>query len=270
MSSLLLASDCGTGDVIDRLTSHGIAVLPGYFSHDHVKRIRDECARLERDRSSGIVEREYHCGSSLLVDRRKWNAQAYPVIDNVLDLPLLEAIASRYFNQRAAFNYQFLVTRETASGVPITELHYDRLVTLKFFIYLLDTDRKNGAFECVPGTHKSVAATRAYYVNRGVRLVDLPNFALPPSLGSSIPIEGEAGTMLIFTTDVIHRGGVVSEGCERWVLRAHSRQLPLPEYRPTPWSSRQWWKESLFNPYRYYYRLMDRVTRERPPPIRAQ
>jgi len=270
ISSFQLGTHSSPEAVMNLLTSHGVVVIPGYLSGEQLNGVRSECAKLADDQSAGIVERKYHPGRSQLVHRAAWNASNYPAIENTIDAPFMRDIASRYFRRGAAFNYQFFLTRETKSGAPITGLHYDRLVTLKFFIYLLDTTTENGAFECVPGTHESVAATRAHYVKRGVRLLDLPNFELPSEIGAPIPIEGAAGTMLIFTTDVIHQGGIVTEGRNRWVLRAHTRPLPLPEYQPRPWASRQWWRESAFNPRRYYYRVMDRVAGNVPPIIHAQ
>lgn len=270
LAELTISRDDSPDGVLSLLGSHGIAVIPNYLSNRELDAVRQECVKLERDQSPGITERQYHCGRSLLVDRRKWDPQVYPSIETLMNARFLRDIATGYFSRQPAFNYQFLLTRETASGVPITGLHYDRLITLKFFIYLLDTTKDNGAFECIPGTHKSVEETRRYYVKRGVRLFDLPNFTLPQSVGTPIPMEGSAGTMLVFTTDVVHQGGVVSEGKERWVLRAHTRSNPIPEYWPRPWASRQWWRESLFNPERYVYRLRDTVLRNRPPLIRPQ
>lgn len=267
LADLIAGEPAQPANVLSRLRSFGIAVLPNYLSAQDLELVRQEAAALERDKSAAIIERDYHCGRSLLVDRRRWSALAYPSIEKVVNAKYLRDIATGFFKQETAFNYQFFVTRETASGVPITGLHYDRLVTLKFFIYLLDTSSENGAFECIPKTHRSVEATRDYYVERGTRLFDLPNFQLPSEIGKPIPIEGAAGTMLIFTTDVVHQGGVVSDGNERWVLRAHTRPLPLPEYRPTPWTSRQWWRESIFNPKRYYYRVSDRLVGNQPPVI---
>jgi hypothetical protein len=48
-----------------------------------------------------------------------------------------------------------------------------------------------------------------------------------PELGytfsDSIPVEGPAGTMFVFHSDVFHVGGRLSEGKERRVIRLHLR-----------------------------------------------
>ncbi|UCH49817.1 MAG: phytanoyl-CoA dioxygenase family protein [Betaproteobacteria bacterium] len=270
LSDLIVSRDESPDRVLSLLRTYGIAAIPNYLCASDLEAVRGECQTLDHEKSEAIIERDYHCGRSLLIDRRLWNPLEHPAIEKLATAKYLQAIAAGFCNKKLAFNYQFLVTRETKSGVPITGLHYDRLLTLKFFIYLLDTSKENGAFECVPGTHKSVEATRAYYVKRGVRLFDLPNFQLPAEIGDPIAMEGAAGTMLVFTTDIVHQGGVVSEGHERWVLRLHTRAKPLPVYSPPPWISRQWWRESAVNPARYYYRFRDKLTRESPPTIEAQ
>ncbi len=248
-----------------RLDRYGIVAIPGYLAGAKLGAVRDECRRLAADRSPGIIERDYHCGESLLVDRSLWEYYRYPEISAMCDSHFMRDIATRFLGNRCAFNNQFLLTRETEAGVPITGLHFDRLHTLKFFIYLLDTTRANGAFECVPASHKLTARIRAYHLRRGVRLLDLPNFDVPSVLEAPTAIEGKAGTLLVFTTDLFHRGGVIQEGNERWVLRAHSRRLPLPVYHPRKFLSRQWWRESPLNPLRYYYGVMDAVLGSTPP-----
>jgi hypothetical protein len=269
LEDLSVSNGAHPDEVLKKLNSTGVAIVPNYLSAARLEAVQRECELIASEQTRGTTERNYHCGRSILVDRRKWDSLACPAIEETLSASFLEHIATGYFQQPIAFNYQFFVTRETTSGVPITGLHYDRLVTLKFFIYLLDTSKENGAIEMIPGTHKSVSAAREFYVKRGVRLIDLPNFDLQSLVGTPIPMEGAAGTMVIFTTDVVHQGGVVSEGKERWVLRAHTRPLPLPQYNPAPWRSRQWWRESAFNPQRYFYRLRDGISGETPPLIHA-
>lgn len=259
-----VARETGPGTVTDLLQRYGVVVMPSFLGGTVLDAVRGEAERLLADEKVGVIEREYHVGRSISVYREHWAPERYPALAALMEMPLMRDVASAYMGRDCSFNHHFFVTRETTANEPITDLHYDRLPTLKFFIYLLDTDRVNGAFECVPGSQRIVQEIREYHLRRGVRVVDLPNLAAPAWLGKPVPMEGPAGTMIVFTTDVFHQGGVVSPGRERWVVRAHTRANPLPEYEPRR-LSRQWWRESAFNPLRYVYRVTDAVLGRTPP-----
>ena len=265
LADLTVSIDSSSKNVVASLTSAGVVSIPSYVSADVLENLREDARRLLIEKGVGTVERDYHCGESVLVDRSRWNPTQYRTIASVVDAPYMKAIAKGFLGVQHHFNHEFFVTRETKANVPITGLHFDRLPTLKFFIYLYDTDSAKGALECVPGSHRIVSRIRAYQLQRGMRVVDLPNFSAPPALGDPVAMEGGAGTMIVFTTDVFHRGGVISQGRERWVLRAHTRPDPLPSYNPRTLFSAQWWRESSFNPKRYWYKAADRILGHTPP-----
>jgi hypothetical protein len=260
-----LGSDASPALVLELVERYGVVLMPAYLQGERLAAVKGEAERLLDDEKVGVIERDYAVGRSISVYRDKWQPERYPAMAKLMETPLMREVASGYMGANCSFNHHFFVTRETRAGEPITDLHYDRLETLKFFIYMLDTDRSNGAFECVPGSHRMVQEIRDYHLKRGARIFDLPNLKAPEWLGKPVPMEGPAGTMIIFTTDVFHQGGIVSPDRERWVVRAHTRANPLPEYEPRPLLTRQWWRESAFNPLRYLYRISDALTGSTPP-----
>jgi hypothetical protein len=265
LADLTVSIDSSPQNVVTLLESEGVVSIPGYVNPDVLENLREDARRLLMANGVGTAERDYHCGQSVAVDRSRWDATQYRTIACVVDAPYMKAIAHGFLGKQHHFNHEFFVTRETMADVPITGLHFDRLPTLKFFIYMYDTDSAKGALECIPGSHRIVNRIREYYLRRGVRVVDLPNFSAPRALGDPVAMEGGAGTMIVFTTDVFHRGGVVSQGRERWVLRAHTRPDPLPSYNPRALLSAQWWRESRLNPKRYWYKAADRILGHTPP-----
>ena len=104
------------------------------------------------------------------------------------------------------------------------DLHYDKIPTLKFFIYLTDTTSENGSFYCVPGSHKY---TKKLQDKNRIELKSPEHsetrFVPLEFQSEQIPLEGKAGTLIIFDTDVFHRAGKVDKG-ERFVMRGHSRE----------------------------------------------
>jgi len=103
------------------------------------------------------------------------------------------------------------------------------MLTFKLFYYVLDTNASNGAFSCVPESHIKGESLRCRewaasndYAEIGNRLaIDHPDLGYDED--SAIPIEGPAGTLMIFTTDIFHKGGIVEDNKERLIIRSHSR-----------------------------------------------
>ena len=125
-------------------------------------------------------------------------------------------------------------------------LHFDRNASLKFFLYLNDVTRENGAFYIQPGSHKLGKKLRE---KAWGKLIPTPNdnfikkifqkffgktfnqvknrieIDYPELYDSSklIPVEGKAGTLIVFDSDIFHLGGLIEKkGLERLVLRMHS------------------------------------------------
>lgn len=106
-------------------------------------------------------------------------------------------------------------------------LHFDRLGTFKFFMYLTDCDRSSGAFSYIPDSYKLGKQLREQawketsdYGGAKNRLeLDYPDLGYKAK--DAVPIEGPAGTLFAFHSDVFHMGGSVDEGKERRVIRFH-------------------------------------------------
>ena len=125
-------------------------------------------------------------------------------------------------------------------------LHFDRNRSLKYFIYLNDVTEENGAFFIQPNSHKlgrklrekawgSLIPTPNDSLLKKVNLklfgnsfkniknrleLDYPEIYEPKKL---FPVEGKAGTLIVFDSDIFHKGGKIhKKGLERIVLRMHN------------------------------------------------
>ena len=125
-------------------------------------------------------------------------------------------------------------------------LHFDRNVSLKYFLYLNDVTVENGAFFIQPNSHKLGKELREKAWGRfiptpndnllkkvllklfGKHFSDIKNrieLDYPEIYDSNklIPVEGKAGTLIVFDSDVFHQGGKINKkGAERYVLRMHN------------------------------------------------
>ena len=132
-------------------------------------------------------------------------------------------LSDRFWQKQIEINTDIYVMHELPGTQHIAQdLHFDVKKTLKFFLYLNDVSENNGAFSCVPGSHKKSEKIRGLYGNE----ISYENRHLTRQLAYTndqvIPIEGKAGDLIIFNTDVWHRAGIVKEG-ERKVMRGHTR-----------------------------------------------
>ena len=125
-------------------------------------------------------------------------------------------------------------------------LHFDRNLSLKYFLYLNDVTKENGAFFIQPNSHKLGKELREKAWGRfiptpndnllkkvllklfGKHFSDIKNrieLDYPEIYDSNklIPVEGKAGTLIVFDSDVFHQGGKINKkGAERYVLRMHN------------------------------------------------
>ena len=109
--------------------------------------------------------------------------------------------------------------------------HFDRIPTLKFMLYVNSLTPLNGAFCLSRGSHhwtnNIYPLPRQPFNTPGFQETtrDIPKYILQRMK----PVEGHAGTIIIFHTDCIHHQGLVTEGSSQ-ILRAHFRQTP--SYNP--------------------------------------
>ena len=102
-----------------------------------------------------------------------------------------------------------------------------------FFLYLSEVDDNCGPLNIAPGTHKIGKKFRLknnerhrfgrYYGDVGsCERWAAPQNHHPNFKYEMISILGSPGTLIIFDSDVIHKGGDVGPGQKRLVVRGHS------------------------------------------------
>ena len=145
-------------------------------------------------------------------------------LKELVRLPLIYETAKRFFHSDN-FNIDVFQTLDTPNSKHIAqEPHFDRIPTLKFMLYINDIYIDNGAFELSLSTHhwvkRNFPLPRPPYNNSEYfkKTRELPK----PITDNLKPIEGKAGTLIIFHTDTIHNQGVVNNG-ECRIIRSHFR-----------------------------------------------
>lgn len=172
---------------------------------------------------------DYPAGGMARIPREDFGR--IPTISKIFMTNEFKKLASDYLGTPLNFMLQIFISHEW-KPLPKEQwsrnqhLHFDPFHALKFMLYFTDVGQENGAFTYIPETMsigKELRGRNSLDKNLRTNTYTLeahPDFAYLRD--QAIPIEGKAGTLLIFDTDMIHGGGIVKSG-ERKVVIVHNR-----------------------------------------------
>jgi len=214
--------------IINTLQEHGLAVCPVFL--EDVENIKLECEKI----IDNVEEDEYLFGKAAKIGSAFDNTESNPSIANFFSQNWMFEIFQKYTSKSPNFN-EIFITHEFKNNNGVNRngvLHFDKISTFKYMLYLTDVEEGCGALSVIPGSHLD----GLYLRNQHAFHKRLPedyyaNFIFEnyPELGYTeedvVPIYGPAGTLIIFDTDLFHRGGLVADGKERLIIRSHIRGI---------------------------------------------
>jgi ectoine hydroxylase-related dioxygenase (phytanoyl-CoA dioxygenase family) len=254
--------------VTRQLKRYGIAVVPKYLAAETLKTLNKEFERSLVDKADCIFTQEGHPMNpdGRTARMNPWHDQApkeFPTITSVYRDSFMRDISQAYYSpHRFALNDEIFITHEQPCNQPLLPWHFDRIQSLKFWFYLTDTTKQNGAFEYCPGSHWEGRYRASYYLALGYDVEDLPNDIDEELIRDPVSLELNAGDLLIFDPDGFHRGGIVHEGTERRVMRGHTHPEGGRRYGDKPFSP-GWWIRSPLNINRWFGSASARILGER-------
>ena len=172
---------------------------------------------------------EYDNMINLRLDREKYRV-AFPKTMDFFGQDFMRDLATTFFRpDDFKLNYEIFSTILSETKGPQTKppfaLHFDKWHCLKFFVYLSDTDERNGAMRATPGSIVRNRPVRQGAMTQLSNVEEMEN-VVPEPAEPSIPISGPAGTMFIFDTDMNHGASRVEAGFTRRTIRTHTITLP--------------------------------------------
>jgi hypothetical protein len=216
--------------VVNEVRSTGLSIIPNFIDAESLPKINNE---FDLSLKNVNLNKPYSLGEHSIIPKYLAMGGIYPTIKAIFYNKWFGEIAETFYGSKTfELNEDLFVVKDVVGSKHIAQnLHFDVLQTLKFFLYLNDVTAKNGAFTCVPGSHlwtKEKRKTDAADISYGNREYtrDLPD------LGEPVPVEGSAGTLIIFDTDLFHKTGTVEVG-ERRVIRGHTR-FKVSKWRKLP------------------------------------
>lgn len=227
---------CGSGvslqEVLRRIRDDGIVVFPGLLSGANLESLSREFEEMvqQRHRLNYPVDEQAHL-VTVRAQRDNLRQKGFEATADFFSQNFMSKLAAAYYGTKdVAVNHEIFINLNTHSpespGKPPFVLHFDKRVVFKFFLYLDDTTASNGAMWVSPGTHKPNERVRKTAMQDAQDLNQIDN-VLDEEAHPSFPIEGPAGTMFIFTTDVGHKAGAVEKGQKRRIMRGHSHSYDM-------------------------------------------
>jgi len=225
MSKLLQKLDTETSlkDMIQVLSNDGVFIIEDYLDQNTLKELHDDVLNKCKNEAGHYEFGRNYRGPSLSAFHP--NSPIYRVYDK----PWMRNLHRQYvggsslgYGKNVFATYDYKYDGQLARN---GWLHFDRNWCFKFFLYLTDINRKSGAFSCSIGSRSKGKELRNasggkidYELVRNRIDLDYPELS---SVFPSIPVEANAGTLIVFDTDTFHKGGKCDEGEERLVVRLH-------------------------------------------------
>tara|TARA_R110000868_G_scaffold18531_8_gene81340 strand:+ start:3388 stop:4056 length:669 start_codon:yes stop_codon:yes gene_type:complete len=153
---------------------------------------------------------------------------SFSIINRVYNVEWMRKLHDLYTGRPQTYGMNVFATHDYKFTGELARngwLHFDRHWRLKFFLYLTDIDVRSGAFSCSVGSRFAGETLRlkaweqpAYEDVKNRIELDYPEL-----IGNypAEPVEGKAGTLIVFDTDTFHKGGKCDEGKERLIVRLH-------------------------------------------------
>ena len=233
--------------VSQAIKEDGAVVFPEFFGSHLVSILHEEFHKAFNSPLECLSKVDHPPGKSVSITTQLLKADQFPAIASIFLNPILEDIANEVLPINSTFQDRIGLTH-AYQPTAITDIHFDAKRSLKFFLYLVDTDKTNGAFSFAAGTHIENSAYRQSFLDQGGQLKNLLNVASKSESIQLKPVCGPAGTFIIFDTDIFHQGGTLQPGMERKVIRARSLFGGQPDFLRHPKFSLAWWRNTINPP----------------------
>jgi len=212
--------------IYKEVAENGICVIKNHLKDKkHLGLITAEVDSILNDTEEG----DYNFGKAARIGSLQQNHdRGYVGIVEYFNAPWMYALSTRYLNKPIEFDELF-VTHEFRNDNGLGRngyLHYDRIHTFKFILYLTDSDKQSGAFSYIPESHLDGKYLRTRDTNKNYEdqtnrvLIDHPDLCSEEDI---VSVDAPAGSLIILDTDLFHLGGMVEDGKERKLIRLHLR-----------------------------------------------
>lgn len=215
---------------LQKFLVNGYVVLPDLFDPETVKAIENEFDILA-EREQQVVNHTYENGFYIAVHSGHVASQRelYPLFTNFLLNREIQILIAAYLScfygegenvPIPAIHQQLdLEANLRPGGTNNSEWHYDRMPAVKCALFLTDVNEDCGPFTIVPGSHFQMREVAHGFLEKNPDPLYVDNFI---DLKSEVETETfmvPAGTVIVFDTFVVHKGGNITGNGRRKAIR---------------------------------------------------
>ncbi len=204
------------------IRTFGIAHIPGHLSRTAAHTVAAQSRALLDVTAPWVAPLEYSVGRSVRADSTGLaEATEFAALSSAFTDPYLKAAADAFMAPADyLFHHDLYVAYDIEGSHHFAHvLHYDRVPHLKFFLYLTDVRAETGPLLCVPGSHHFAVEAQADNRRVGITPTEEQTRLIPAEFHDrSVQILGVAGTLIAFTSDLLHSATRITAG-ERLVVR---------------------------------------------------
>ena len=238
-------NDAKKEDIVESLSKYGIAVIHNYVDESRLEKLRIESLDLLGVKTKDRLQID-ECSMQRL-PLKELNSEKYPIMSSLTNDEIFGYVTKDFFHPYSNRLENVYIHRDVNKMAFNSVWHMDPVTTVKFYVYLNDVDKTNGAFKYNLGSHREGYYRLMYKRQTGDTH---PTFGIPEEeILNAVDIEAKAGTMVIFNPIGTHSAGKIEKGKERLVIRYHYTTVP-----PTSKFKRltyKLWRTKL-NPVRYH------------------
>ena len=241
MGDKMPSFNISTDKILQGVHEDGLYKIPNFLDQDEIDTLKEEMSQAFSIMSTGDelcypneTSKCYPFGKICRVGRDDMGH--FPNMRSLFSDNWFSELTDKYFqcpNEKMLqvfFSHEY-VASSSADGVTRNSvLHFDPYEAFKFMIYINDCDQNNGAFRYIKGSHVDGKNTRQQYplgelLQDKYRLDQNPQLSSKYSEDNVTYASATAGSLLVFTTDVLHGGGIIQEqGLERMGIICHNRR----------------------------------------------
>lgn len=231
----------GLVDVLYSLRTYGVAIFPALYNGERLKRLQNEYKLFMSDKQKCVYNTtvgNVDAGNSVALDfkRSKLNRRLFPEMAKLFGSETLFTVCSEYFSgQDFEFNGDMFIQSTGSTSKPLSgELHWDKQLTLKSWVYVSEATEGYGAMRASLGNASWTRYAREDAIFDGRKYNQISN-EVEVDEASIVSTGGPAGTFFIFVSDTPHGATHVTEGNVREIIRSEARPTRIKEW--ANWSS---------------------------------
>lgn len=216
--------------IANEVSTNGYAVVYNALTEKVIEGLNNEFDMVFESSLPNVKPGTNPAGKHARINRNRLNSDSLPVISELFNDKVFNRLIKACSNldldnepDETIIHFSHAFYSEQ-----ITDIHFDMYQHLKFFFYLTDTDQTNGAISFASNSQQENNSYRQQFLRQKGELKRLLNIIPASSDLELVPINGPAGTMIVFDTDTFHQGGKVQPGKERRVIRFGSKYPGQP------------------------------------------